>query len=129
MMSVIARKTPGQWMRRGFHGGLALACWLAFRALPAAAAPQFEASLDHDTIRLGETATLSMTFSEKSPEFQPNVPQIDGIRFGAMSYIVQASTDFNQSSSSTVFTLELSPTRAGEFTIPPIVSVVDGVRL
>ena len=128
-MSVIARTAPGQWMRRGFHGGLALAYCLALLALPAAAAPQFEASLDRDTIRLGETATLSMTFSEKAPEFQPNVPQIQGIRFGAMSYEVRATTDFNQSSSSTIFTLELSPTRVGEFTIPSVVAVVDGVRM
>jgi tetratricopeptide (TPR) repeat protein len=129
MMSQIARTPPGQWMRRDFHGGLALACWLALLALPAAAAPQFEASLDRDAISLGETATLSMIFSEKGPEFQPNVPRIDGIRFGASGSSEQISVVNNQYTSSTTFTLELYPTRAGEFTIPAIVAVVNGTRL
>jgi tetratricopeptide (TPR) repeat protein len=116
-------------MRREFHGRLALAFWLAILALPAAAAPQFEASLDRDTISVGEIATLSMTFSEKGTEFQPNVPRIEGIRFGASGTSDQISIVNGQYASSTTFTLELIPTRAGEFTIPAIVAGVEGTRL
>jgi tetratricopeptide (TPR) repeat protein len=129
MMSEIARTAPGHWMRLEFHRRLALAFCLAILALPAAAAPQFEASLDRNTISLGEMATLSMTFSEKGPDFQPNVPLIDGIRFGARGRSEQISIDNGQYASTTVFTLELSPTRAGQFTIPALVAVVDGTRL
>ncbi len=116
-------------MRRVFHGGLALACLLAMAALPAVAAPQFQTSLDQDTIRLGETATLSMTFTGGSPDGQPEVPPIAGIRFGATGTSQQMSIVGIQVSSSTVYTLELIPTRAGVFTIPPLVAEVKGTRL
>jgi len=129
MMREMARSAPCRWMRREFHGRLVLVCWLAILACSAAAAPQFEASLDRNTISLGEAATLSMTFTEKGPEFAPNVPRIDGIRFGASGSSEQISILNNQYTSTSVFTLELSPTRAGEFTVPPIVAVVGGVRL
>jgi tetratricopeptide (TPR) repeat protein len=129
MMSEIARTASCRWMRRDFHGGLMLAFCLAILALPAAAAPQFEASLDRNTISLGETATLSMIFSEKGPEFQPNVPRIEGIRFGAAGSSEQFSAINNQYTSTTTFTLELIPSRAGDFTIPALVAVVDGTRL
>jgi tetratricopeptide (TPR) repeat protein len=128
MMREIARTAPGRWARREFHGRLALACCLAILALPAAAAPQFEASLDRTTISLGETATLSMSFTEKGPEFAPNVPPIEGIRFGASGSSESISILNNQYTSTSIFTLELSPTHAGDFTIPPVIAVVDGVR-
>ncbi|HTA29306.1 MAG TPA: BatD family protein [Candidatus Cybelea sp.] len=112
--------------RRGCRASLAgLACLLVLVVMPTVAAPQFEASLDRSTISVGETAVLSMNFSEKSPEFQPNVPQIDGIRFGSM----EVSFEDDQVTRTTSFKLELVPTRAGEFTIPALVAVVDGTRL
>jgi tetratricopeptide (TPR) repeat protein len=129
MMSEITRTALCHWMRREFHGGLALAFWLAMLALPAAAAAQFEASLDRNTISVGESAILSMSFTGKGPEFQPNVPPINGIRFGASGSSEQISIVNNQYTSSTVFTLELFPTRAGQFTIPALVADVDGSRL
>jgi tetratricopeptide (TPR) repeat protein len=129
MMSEFARTGPGRWMRRELHGRLALACGLAMLALPAAAAPQFEASLDRNTISLGEMATLSMTFSEKAPDFAPNLPPIDGIRYGLPGTSEQISVVNLQYTSTTVFTRELIPARAGEFTIPALVAEVDGTRL
>jgi len=97
--------------------------------MPAAAAPQFQASLDRDTISLGETATLSMTFTGGSPDGQPNVPPIAGIRFGSTGTSQQMSIVGLQVSSTTVYTLELEPTRAGVFTIPALVAEVKGTRL
>jgi tetratricopeptide (TPR) repeat protein len=129
MMSAITRIATDQWLRREFRGKVAFACWLAVLALPAAAAPHFEASLDRTTIGVGDTATLSMTFSEKAPEFQPAVPPIDGIKFGARGTSEQISLDGNQYSTTTTFTLELIPTRAGEFIIPALVADIEGTRL
>ena len=129
MMSYMTRIAPGQWMRRVVHGGLALACFLALLALPADAAPQFQVSLDRDTINLGETATLSMTFSGGSPGGQPNVRPIAGINFGAWGTSEQMSIIGSQVTSVTVYTLELQPTRAGDFVIPSLMADVNGTRL
>ncbi len=129
MVSFSTRTASGYCVRRVFHGGLALACLLLLLALPAGAAPQFQASLDRDTIRLGETATLSMTFSEAAPDAQPNTPPIAGIRFGSAGYSQQTEFNGTQMTSSFVYTLELQPTRAGDFTIPALVASVKGTRL
>jgi tetratricopeptide (TPR) repeat protein len=128
MVSLMTRTAPSLWMRRVFHG-VALACLLAILSLPAGAAPQFQASLDRDTISLGETATLSMTFTGGSPGDQPHMPSIPGIQFGAQGTSTQMSIGGGQYSSTTVYTLELQPTRAGDFTIPSLVADVNGNRL
>jgi tetratricopeptide (TPR) repeat protein len=129
MVSDMDRKLPGQWRRRVFRGALGLACLLALAAWPAAAAPQFEASLDRDTQSLGETATLSLTFSGGDPGQAPNVPSIPGIRFGDQGTSTQMSIVGSQFSSSTVYTLKMQPTRTGDFTIPGLVANVNGTRL
>ncbi len=128
-MSAITRIAPGPRLIRELRGKIAFVCWLAILALPAAAAPRFDASLDRTAIGLGETATLSMTFTEKAPDYQPAVPPIDGIKFGARGTSEQISLDGNQYSTVTTFTLELIPTRAGEFTIPALVMDIEGTRL
>jgi tetratricopeptide (TPR) repeat protein len=98
-------------------------------ALPSAAAPQFDASLDRDTISLGETVTLSMTFSGGSPGGAPNLPPLPGIRLGAEGSSEQMSIIGSEVTSTIIYTRELIPTRAGDFTIPAMVAVVDGTRL
>jgi tetratricopeptide (TPR) repeat protein len=129
MVSLFARIAPGWWFRRVFHGGLALAFLLGMLALPADAAPQFQASLDQDTISLGETATLSMTFTGGEPAEPPNVPVLAGIRLGAMGRSEQMSIIGSAVTSKIVYTRELIPNRPGEFTIPALVADVDGTRL
>jgi len=129
MVSHFARTAPGRCLRRVFHGGLALAGLLRLLALPVAAAPQFQASLDRNTISLGESATLSMKFTEGSPDAQPNVPPIAGIRFGGSKTSEQMSIIGSQVTSVTIYMIELIPTRSGEFIIPTLVADVGGTRL
>jgi tetratricopeptide (TPR) repeat protein len=129
MVSQIGQKPPGQWIRRVLRGGLALAFFLAALVWPAAAAPQFDASLDRDTISLGEAATLSLTFIDGTPNVQPSVPPIPGVRIGSMSQFIKQEYINGAISSSITYSLELQPTRAGEFTIPALAANVDGSRL
>jgi tetratricopeptide (TPR) repeat protein len=105
-----------------------LAFLMAMLAWPALAA-QFEASLDRDTIGLGETATLTMTFTDGTPSAQPNVPQIAGVKFGPMSQFFKQESINGRTSTSITYSLEIQPTRAGDFTVPAITAVVDGRRL
>jgi tetratricopeptide (TPR) repeat protein len=129
MVSHIARIAPSQWRRRVFHGGLALACLLGMLALSAGAAPQFEATLDRGIISLGESAVLSMTFTGGDPGSQPNVPAITGLQFGATGTSTKMIFADGQVSRTTIYTLELQPTRAGDFTIPALAADVDGTHL
>ena len=110
------------------RGRLALACLLLL-AWPAWAAPKFETSLDRDTIRLGETTTLSMSFTDCSPEGEPSLPRIAGLQYGSTG--TSTKTVFNGSTltQTTTYTLELRPTHAGDFTIPALTITLNGARL
>jgi tetratricopeptide (TPR) repeat protein len=118
-----------RWKRPVVRGGLALACLLSILPRPAAAAPAFQTSLDRDTISLGDTATLSMTFTESAPSAPPRVPPIAGLRFGMMGSSQQTTIVNSEVTFSSVYTLDLTPTQTGDFTIPALTAEVNGVRL
>lgn len=88
----------------------------------------FTASLDRDTISLGETATLSLTFQDGQPKTIPT-PDVSGLRF------VQAGnqTGFNivngAMSSTVTITYSVTPERIGEFTIPALTADVNSQSL
>jgi tetratricopeptide (TPR) repeat protein len=129
MVNRFARIVPGPGLHRVFRGGPAFGLFLVMLALSAGAAPEFHASLDRDTISFGETAILSMKFTGGSPGGPPNVPPLAGIRLGAEGSSEQMSIIDGEVTSSIVYTLELIPSRPGEFTIPALVADVNGTRL
>src|SRR4051794_40419719 len=51
--------------------------------LLAVAAPTFTASLDRDTISLGETVTLSLTYEDGHPRNQPTAPALPDLEYGS----------------------------------------------
>jgi len=118
-----------QRLRHVLLGAIALAFLLANMALATAATPEFEVSLDRDTIRVGETATLSMTITGGSPSGPPNVPPLASIRLGSTGISKDVSFINGEFTSSTVYSRELIPSRPGEFTIPALTVDVDGRRL
>jgi tetratricopeptide (TPR) repeat protein len=136
MVSLLTWKKAGRLLprvaapfpRRLARGGLALACllWLAF---PAWAAPKFETSLDRDSIRFGESVTLSMTFQDCAPEGQPTISPIRGLAFGATGQSSQTVFDGSGISQTTSYTLELRPTHPGDFTIPSLIVNIKGARM
>src|SRR5579862_7031257 len=128
MVSLLAWKPAGRLLLRWARGGLAPACLLLL-ALPAWAAPKFQTSLDRDNIRLGETVTLSMTFQDGSPDGQPSLPPISGLAYGSTGQATQAVFDGSGFSQTTTFTVEVRPTRAGNFTIPALTITINGARL
>jgi tetratricopeptide (TPR) repeat protein len=102
---------------------------MSILARPAAAAPTFQTSLDRDTISLGDTVTLSMTFTDGAPDASPTVPPIAGLRFGMTGASQQTTIVNSEVTFSSVYTLELTPTRTGDFTIPALTATVKGIRL
>src|SRR5271155_3692577 len=106
------------WKKHGLSPVAACLFWaMACFAAPAAS---FTASLDRDTIALGENATLLLTFEGGSPQDVPQLPDIPGLQF---SY-VGPSSEFNfingQSSSKVVHHFTVTPQKAGDFVIPAL---------
>lgn len=106
--------------------------WLALVAaalLPCALrAASFTASLDRDTITLGEPATLSLTFAGGQSKNVPT-PRVPGLE------ITQTGTSQNMSwingtmSSTVTIAFSVTARHAGEFTIPALTAEVNGQQL
>lgn len=94
----------------------------------AAVAASFTASLDRDTLVLGETATLSLAFEGAQPKSVP-MPDVPGLQ------IIQAGTSQNMSiingamNATVTVSFSVTPQRAGEFTIPALIADVSGQKL
>ncbi len=99
---------------------------LAFSVFPSGAA-NFTASLDRDTITLGEQAMLSLTFEGGQPSNMP-APSAPGLLFGQPSTSTSQNIDFNsgQISSTISITYPVTAGQAGEFTIPAFRANVAG---
>jgi tetratricopeptide (TPR) repeat protein len=130
MVSHFVRLAPLLRLRRLLRGGLALACLLIVSALPATGAPQFQTSLDKDTVSVGESVILSMTFIGGSPERPPTVPILGGIRLGDNVETSQEVSIINgEVTTAVVYRRELVPSRPGDFIIPALTADVNGTRL
>jgi hypothetical protein len=92
-------------------------------------AATFTASLDRDTIALGESATLTLTFEGGSPKSIPE-PKVPDLQINYSGHSEQFSSDFNgHNTSSVVHQFVLTPTQIGEFIIPAMTVQVDGQSL
>ena len=102
-----------------------MAVWLAGMNLRAAS---FTASLDRDSLTLGEQATLSLTFEGGQVNKVP-LPVVDGLQI-VQNGSSQSSTIVNGVVSSSITVLySVTPQRAGEFTIPGLKADVNGQSL
>jgi len=92
-------------------------------------AATFTASLDRDTIALGENATLSLTFEGGSPQNTPVPPNIPGLQISYVGPSSQFSFINGQTSSTVTHHFILTARQTGEFIIPSLVANVDGHQL
>lgn len=108
--------------------------WLALVAaalLPCALrAASFTASLDRDTITLGEQATLSLTFEGGQPTKLTSL-NVPGLEFGNPSRSFSQNIDLNsgQVNSKLILTYSVLPQHLGKFTIPALSADVNGQQL
>ena len=86
----------------------------------------FTASLDRDSITLGEQATLSLKFDGVQPQDAPGIPGIAGLRFQYVGPSSSFSFINGQTSSSITYNYIVAPQRDGEFTIPGMRADVNG---
>ncbi len=99
---------------------LSLALALTF----AANAASFTASLDRDTITLGESTTLTLTFEGGDPGGAPNLPPIPNLQVGGVGQSSQISVVNGQVSSTVSYAYTITAAQPGEITIPAMAAKV-----
>jgi hypothetical protein len=95
----------------------------------AAFAASFTASLDRDSMTLGEQATLSLKFEEAQPKDAPGIPNIAGLQFQYVGPSSSFSFINGQTTSSITYNYLVTAQRDGEFTIPGMRASVGGQQL
>ena len=117
-------------MLDGFSRGLILFFAVSLAVVSARAA-SFTASLDRDTITLGETATLSLKFEGGSPEQQlPSSLTVSNLQLVLVGGPSHFDININGNATSyDTYTYVVTPTQAGEFTIPAMTAKIGGQML
>jgi hypothetical protein len=91
----------------------------------AASAANFTATIDRDTIALGENATLSLVFEGGQPKSVPQ-PDVPGLQFANAGNAQNFSFINGQMSSTVTVTLTVTPRQTGNFTIPAMTAEIGG---
>src|SRR4051812_12414734 len=100
---------------RALAVGVGLCLFLATQSIVAAT---MSAHLDRDSVGVGESVTLTLTFEGVSPNTPPNLPALPNVQ----TTFAGQSSAFNfvngVSTTSITFSYTLVPTQPGEVTIP-----------
>ena len=92
-------------------------------------AATFTASLDRDTIALGETAILSLTFEGSQPLAPRRSGTFQDCKLPTCGPSTQVSFVNGQTSSTVTYHFSLAASRPGEYAIPAMTAQVDGQTL
>lgn len=98
-------------------------------SLTLAAAVTFTASIDQDTVHLGEQVGFALTFDGAQPEGTPPPPSVPGLQFAYNGPSSQFSFVNGQTSAKITHNYTITPQRVGEFVIPPVQVTLDRQRL
>ncbi len=131
-MDLLQGKKCLRWhdRKRNWFGVAAGLCFLLmWIGAGSARAATFTASLDNDTLSLGQSTTLSLTFEGGSPQYVPTPPNVPGLRITYVGPSSQFSFINGRTSSTITHHFTVTPTRTGDFVIPALTADVDGVRL
>jgi hypothetical protein len=117
---------PRSRSRQGLRPAFALLAGLLL-APASLAAPSFIATLDRETVTVGETATLTLKFEGGQPSSIPAPPALPNLQIGRGFFSQSFNTDFSgQGSSAISQSFTLTPTQPGEFIIPALKAEVGG---
>ncbi len=107
-------------MRRFLGMGLGLLALTSVAAATAVAAVAVRSSVDATRVPLGESFTWTVSVDGAMGAETPAVPQVDWARVDYRGSSQQMSFVNGQMSSRTVFQFQVTPTRAGKFSVPPV---------
>jgi hypothetical protein len=89
-------------------------------------AASFDATLDRDSVAVGESATLSLRFEDGSPEAIPTPPNQPNLRISNEGTSRSMNIVNGQISSSFSQNFGLTPLKAGDYIIPALQARIDG---
>ncbi len=98
---------------------------LAFGPAPLCAAT-FTATLDRDTVTVGESATLTLTFYGGQPRTMPTIPALPNLQIAGGGTSQNFTIINGAMSGSTSQTFSLTPTQPGEYLIPALKAEIGG---
>src|ERR1039458_8625418 len=117
---------PRSRSRTGLRLPFALAILLLWSAPPTLLAATFTATLDRETVTVGETATLTLSFKGGEPKSIPVPPALPNLQITSEGTSRAISIDNGQVSSSISQNFALIPTQPGEFVIRALRAEIDG---
>ena len=131
MLKSLSRFTRLTLSRRPTWRRLAGFLLAASMGLPPAAlfGATFTASLDRNPITLGESATLSLTFTGGEPQAVPEPPAIPNLQVTYVGPSSEFSVINGQVSSTVTHNFTVTPRQAGDFTIPTLTADVGSEKL
>ena len=89
----------------------------------------FTASVERDTIYLGESVGFSLTFEGAQPDGTPNIPAIAGLQFSYNGPSSQFSFVNGQTSTTITHNYTITPRQVGDFTIPALSATLGNQKL
>jgi hypothetical protein len=95
----------------------------------AASAATFTASLDRDTLTLGESATLSLACVGGTPRSVPIPANIPNLQISYVGPSSQFSVINGEVSSSVTYNFQVTPQKAADYTIPAVTAEVGTEKL
>lgn len=116
------RSVNGRWL------ALVLLARLCFAAELAQAAT-FTATLDRDTMTLGENATLSLSFVGGTPRSVPSPQDIPNLQIDFSGNSQEITTINGQFSATVSYNFTVTPRQPGDYTIPALTAEVGGEQL
>ena len=117
---------PGRRSLAGLRLLFALIALLAGSAPARLRAASFTATLDRETVAVGETATLTLKFEGGEPKSIPSPPPQANLQISGEGSSRNISIINGQYSASTSQNFALTPTQPGVYTIPALRAEVDG---
>ena len=125
----ISSSPAGRWIPAA-RAWLLCLLWLGWIGAPNwARAAALVATLDRDTVYLGEQAVLTLTFEDANPGGPPGLPGIAGVVASYQGQSSQFRVENGKSSQTLSFTYVLQPRQPGEITIPALTVRVGGTTL
>ena len=118
--------SPCRFSPPGLRLLLAFFLLLLCFAPPLLRAATFTATLDRETVTVGESATLSLKFEGGDPKAVPTPPALANLQITGQGSSRNFSIVNGQASSSIVQNFALTPTQPGEFIIPSLKAEIGG---
>jgi hypothetical protein len=106
-----------------------LACLVALSTVAPSWAVTLSNGLDRDTIRIGEMATMTVTFLGGNPSGQPPLPSIPNLTIQAAGIFSEVVMVNGQTSTALSIRYRVIPSQPGTYIIPPIHYAVAGTTL